>query len=73
MDITGTLNEISSLSIEDRITLVQAIWDGIAADQAYPELTPTQKRELDDRINDYELNPENVLTWEEIRASIKGQ
>jgi putative addiction module component (TIGR02574 family) len=73
MDITATLNEISSLSIEDRITLVQAIWDGIAADQAYLELTPIQKRELDDRINDYELNPENILTWEEIRASIKGQ
>ena len=73
MDITATLNEISSLSIEDRITLVQAIWDGIAADQVYPELTPTQKRELDNRINNYEMNPENVLTWEEIRDSIKGQ
>jgi putative addiction module component (TIGR02574 family) len=73
MDITATLNEIAALSIEDRIRLVQAIWDSIAAEQAYPDLTDTQKRELDDRIDDYEMNPDNILTWEEIKASIKRQ
>ena len=73
MDITATLNEIVNLSIEDRIRLVQAIWDSIAAEQAYPDLTEQQKRELDNRIDDYEMNPDNVLTWEEIKASIKGK
>lgn len=73
MDFTATLNEIAALSIEDRIRLVQAIWDGIAAEQAYPDLTDTQKRELDDRIDDYEMNPDNILTWGKIKASIKGQ
>lgn len=73
MDITATLNEIATLSIEDRILLVQAIWDSIAAEQAYPDLTEEQKRELDSRIDDYEMNPDNVLTWEEIKASIKGK
>ena len=73
MDITATLNEIASLNVEDRILLVQAIWDSIAAEQAYPDLTEVQKRELDYRIDDYEMNPDNVLTWEEIKASIKGQ
>ncbi len=73
MDITATLNEIAALSIEERIHLVQAIWDSIAAEQAYPDLTEPQKRELDYRIDDYEKNPDNVLTWEEIKASIKRQ
>ena len=73
MDITATLNEIATLSVEDRIRLVQAIWDTIAAEQAYPDLTEQQKRELDSRIDDYEMNPDNVLTWEEIKASIKGK
>ena len=70
MNITATLNEIIALSIEDRVSLVQAIWNSIAAEQVYPELRETQKCELDDRIDDYELNPENVLTWEEVRGSI---
>ncbi|MFP4124749.1 addiction module protein [Coleofasciculus sp.] len=72
MNITAALNEIVSLSIEERIRLVQAIWDSIAAEQAYPDLTETQKRELDHRIDDYEINPDNVMTWEEIKGSIKG-
>ncbi len=73
MDISSTLNEIASLSIKDRIYLVQAIWDGIAAVQAYPELTETQKQEIDSRIDDYEANPENVYTWDEVKTSVKGQ
>lgn len=73
MDITATLNEIATFSIEDKILLVQAIWDSIAAEQAYPDLTEAQKKQLDDRMDDYDRNPENVLTWEEVKASIKEQ
>ena len=50
MDITATLNEIEALSIEDRINLVQAIWDGIAEHRACADLTDMQKQELDRRI-----------------------
>ena len=32
MDLAGTLAEIISLSVNDRIRLVQAIWDSISAD-----------------------------------------
>ncbi len=73
MDISATLKEIASLKVEDRILIVQAIWDSIAAEQAYPDLTDSQKRELDYRINDNELNPDNLLTWEEVKSSIKRQ
>jgi putative addiction module component (TIGR02574 family) len=66
MDITATLNEIEALSIEDRINLVQAIWDGIAEDKACADLTDMQKQELDRHIADSDNNPENVMTWEEI-------
>jgi putative addiction module component (TIGR02574 family) len=71
MDITNTLSEIIALKVEDRIRIVQAIWDSIAAEKAYPELTDEQKQELDRRIADSEANPDNVMTWQEIRASIR--
>jgi putative addiction module component (TIGR02574 family) len=71
MDMTTTLNEIIAFKVEDRIRLLQEIWDSIAAEQAYPELTDAQKQELDRRIADTESNPDNTLTWEEIRALIK--
>jgi putative addiction module component (TIGR02574 family) len=73
MDITTTLNQIVALGIQDRIRLVQAILDSIAAEQVYPDLTELQKRELDRRIDDYEANSNNVLTWEEVKASVKAR
>lgn len=73
MDIKTTLNQIIALSIQDRIRLVQAILDSIAAEQDYLDLTDSQKQELDRRIDDYEANPDNVLTWEEVKASVKAR
>ena len=70
MNITETLNKINTLNIEDRIFIVQAIWDSIAEEQVYPDLNEEQKKELDSRISDSESNPENILTWEEIKTSI---
>jgi len=72
MNITATLNEIKALSIEDRIMLVQAIWDSIAAEQVGPKLTEAQRQELDRRIADGEANPNNVLTWSEMRSSVSN-
>ncbi|MEM7715893.1 MAG: addiction module protein [Cyanobacteria bacterium P01_A01_bin.68] len=71
MDITATLNEIVTLKVEDRIRLVQAIWDSIAAEEAYPKLTEEEKQEIDNRIAESDANPDNVMTWEEIKDSIR--
>ncbi|WP_445243974.1 addiction module protein [Microcoleus sp. OTE_8_concoct_300] len=73
MDFTGTLNQIVALSVQDRIRLVQAILDSIVAEQVHPDLTDFQKQELDRRIDDSEANPDNVLTWEEVKASVKAR
>ena len=73
MDITTTLNQIVALDIQDRIRLVQGILDSIAAEQLDPDLTEPQKQELDRRINDYEANPGEVMTWAEVKASIKAR
>ncbi len=73
MNIEATLNQIITLSIPDRIHLVQAILDSITAEQDYLNLTNPQKQELDRRIDNYEANPDDVLTWEEVKASVQAQ
>ncbi|HTU21703.1 MAG TPA: addiction module protein [Gemmataceae bacterium] len=62
---------IDRLSIPDRITLVQEIWDSIAAHPESVPLTEDLKLELDRRIADLDANPNDVLTWEEIKARIR--
>jgi putative addiction module component (TIGR02574 family) len=56
------------LSIPDRIVLVEEIWDTIAEENQAFELTHSQKRELDRRLEIAKCNPGQGRTWEEIKA-----
>ena len=44
MDIAATLAEIKSLSITERLALVEAIWDSIAAESENLPLTDAQRQ-----------------------------
>lgn len=65
--------DFTSLPIPDRIRLVQAIWDSIVAEEPLPELTDEQRQLFARRIADLDANPEKVLTWEQIKARVKGR
>ena len=64
---------IMGLSVEDRITLAQRIWDSIAADPAAVALTDEQRAELERRLADHQDNPADVVGWEEAEARIRAQ
>jgi len=49
-------NRIQALPIKDRSKLVEDLWDSIAAEQDKLPLTSAQKRELDERLDEYELD-----------------
>jgi putative addiction module component (TIGR02574 family) len=60
---------IDHLSIEERLVLVEEIWDSIAADSAAVPLTDAQRAELQKRIEEDDAGPEEVTPWEQIRAT----
>lgn len=60
--------QTKNLSIPDRIRLVEEIWDTIAEENEAFELTETQKRELDRRLEWARNNPGKGRTWDEIKA-----
>lgn len=60
--------EAKKLSIPERLALVEEIWDSIAEDNEYFELTEVQRQELDRRLDSFRANPSQGRTWEEIKA-----
>jgi len=64
---TNLTEEAKKLSIQERITLVEEIWDSIAEDNGCFELTKAQKQELDRRLESFRANPSQGRTWEEIK------
>lgn len=74
MNFAATLESIRSMNLDERIQLVQAIWDEIAAEQAEKtDLTEEQKQELDRRLAAYEAAPDKVIPWEEVKAQAEAR
>jgi putative addiction module component (TIGR02574 family) len=61
-------NQARNLSIPERIRLVEEIWDTIAEENEAFELTDSQKRELDRRLELAKQDPTRGRTWDEIKA-----
>jgi len=67
------LDEILRLPVEDRIDLVEQIWDSVAADADALPITPEQREELDRRLEDHERNPNDVVEWSVVRERIRSR
>ena len=61
-----TVSDTLTLSIPERIQLVEDIWDSIALEADAVELTEQQKRIIDERLKAYHENPEAGSPWEEV-------
>lgn len=60
---------IDRLPVEERLTLVEDLWDSIAADSAAVPLTDAQRLELQKRIEEDDAHPDEVVPWEMVKAS----
>ncbi len=61
---------IDRLGVDERIALVEEIWDSIAAESAAVPLTTPQRDELDRRLADHTAHPNDVLSWDEVKVSL---
>jgi len=66
---THLLQQASILDIYDQIELVEAIWNNIVSRGAAPSLTDAQKTELDRRLADHLVNPNDVVSWSDVKAA----
>jgi putative addiction module component (TIGR02574 family) len=59
---------IDKLSVAERIALIQAIWDSIAAEVESSPLTESQRQEVDRRLAAHRTNPQAAISWEQVEA-----
>jgi len=68
--MNAILNDALKLNVSERMQLVQDIWDSIAAFPEALELTEAQRTELDRRLQAYYSNPQEGVSWEELKARL---
>lgn len=64
---------IDQLPVSDRLALMHEIWDSIAATPEDVPLAQEQRQVLDRRLAELDADPDNVLTWEQIKEHVRGQ
>ena len=59
---------IDRLNAEQRLSLIEEIWESL--EEPSVPLTDAQRAELENRIADHQLNPQDVVTLEDVRKSV---
>ena len=72
MNAQAILTEVNTLSVSERILLVEDLWDSIAAQAGQLSITDGQKVELDRRMANIEANPNAGSSWTDVRARIES-
>lgn len=71
MDVATVLREVDSWPVEQRLRLVEALWDSIVDAGELPELTDAQRVELDRRMAELDANPQDVVSWEAVQQFMR--
>lgn len=68
-----SIAEVLALPIDERLKLVEAIWESIAELPETLQLTEAQEAELDRRLEAYRKDPTAGSPWSEVKARILKQ
>ena len=63
--------EILKLPIEERIRLVELIWESIAANPSAVLLSDAHRAAIDESLAEHERNPGDVLTRDQVLAQAR--
>jgi len=66
----ASLAKLLELDVDERLRLVQALWDSIAEAPESVPITDAERAELDRRLDDYYANPAQGSPWAEVKARI---
>jgi putative addiction module component (TIGR02574 family) len=64
--------DILELPVQERIHLVEMIWESIAAFPQALEVSPELKSELNVRMAEFERDPEAGYSWDQVKVKLKN-
>ena len=68
MDMQKIIATVDTWPVEDRLRLIESLWDRLSGRGIDLEPTEDFKAELDRRIDDLDRNPDSVVPWEVVEA-----
>ncbi|MHB1099535.1 MAG: addiction module protein [Burkholderiales bacterium] len=66
-----SIADILELPVQERIRLVELIWDSVAAVPEAIEVSSELRAELESRLREFEANPEEGYSWEQVKSRLE--
>lgn len=67
-----SISDILELPVQERIQLVELIWDSVAAIPEAVAISPALKAELEARLAEFEANPDAGYSWDQVKSHLKN-
>ena len=71
VDPIATLQAVQAWPVEEQLEFLFRAWDQVIDGGWQAEMTEELRAELDRRLAAHQANPSNVLTWEQVVASVR--
>ena len=69
--MSSVRKDVLSLTVADRLQLIEEIWDSLAATPEAIPVTDAQRKELARRRRAHARNPSAAKSWDEVRAKLE--
>jgi putative addiction module component (TIGR02574 family) len=66
-----TRTEIEELSPDDRLRLIEDVWETFEAEPGTLGLSEEHRDVVEERLNELERNPDATMSWDEMRQQVR--
>lgn len=73
MDVSEIKKGFQELSVEDRLRLLQELWDELATVPSALDLSADEQAELERRFREHVADDTTSKPWEQVRSEIRGR
>ena len=64
---------LGGLSPEERMSLIEELWESLSASDEQVPVTDAQKADLDKRLAAFRADPKAGASWDEVKARLKSR
>ena len=65
------VDELLKLDVEERLRLIELLWDSLASQPERVQVTEAQRRVLAERLAEHESAPGDVVSWDDMKARLR--
>jgi putative addiction module component (TIGR02574 family) len=71
MATTARVEDILKLGVDERLRIVELIWESLVTQPEQVSVTDAQRAVLDERLADHEANPHDVISWDDLKDQLR--